>query len=634
MADKLSVIALLAGLVGLGAPLLLVARSRRSARPALRILAVLLLFGCGELLLLRRQVVFGGLLFVAGAALFVLARPWSSWAEPQPAVSRGYQRYLTIILLVALLGVAIGLRFWRLGDVPYGIEQDEMAWTVGAAHATYSNLYDEVSVQTYSYQRELLPTSSFQERIFFDRFGMSIGTARLENAVFSTAAVALFYLLVSQFARRSAALIATFFLAISTLHVASARQAHVESHVLFWVMVSYLLFWLAVRHRSPLLSLATGVSVVIGFWTYETYNMTLAVIAASFVGFALVDMRHWRFHVLNIALFLVPIGLIARQELHHAQSRRSFQFERFDAFHATVDGPVWKQGWDWLTYFSDNLRTLFENLFVRQTRPAYEFPMVRPDGPMVLAAALPLAALGLLLVLRLPKRREHSFLLLWLLFQLLTVPAVLGIGWGRVLLPATPSLFVLAGIGGACVLELLVAAYGRRGWVVLGSALLLAAVLVGIGARAYFSEVQDPEDRRIRREVVDVVGAQRDTSAFILVPVPAGQLTPREGLLRPTVAEMRFLLGKPPDLGAAELRFRYVDRGSLLSGVRTARSAQWLSGPLLILMPHRNQDPRLPVPPEEAGVRGCYDVKAIFEGTYVDMLQISEASLSSPHCGA
>jgi hypothetical protein len=628
MADRLAIVALLVALVALGLPTLVLARNRQPARRALLAITVVLLFALGELVLLRREIVLGTILCVAAATLFAAARPWT-WPVLESTRSRGYQRCLTFALVVAVLGVAIGLRFWRLGDVPYGIEQDEMAWTVGAAHATYSDGYDELSVQTYSFQRDLLPVSAFQERLFFDRFGMSIGSARLENAVFSTAAVVLFFLLMLQFASRSAALIATFLLATSTLHIASSRQAHAEAHVLFWVMLSYVLFWLAVRHRSLTLSLASGVTVVIGFWTYETYNMTLAVIAASLVLFAVMDLKRWRFHAVNAALFLLPFGLIAQQEVHHARARRSFQFERFDAFRASIHGPIWQQGWDWLTYFSDNLRTLLENLFVRQSRPAFEFPMVRPDGPMVLAVALPLAAVGLLLMLRAPRRTEHVFLLLWISLQLLTVPMVLGIGWGRVILPATPALFALAGTGGAFVLEGLSRAYGRQGWLVGGATLLVAVALVGTGVRAYFYEVQDPEDRRIRREVFDVVAAQRDTQSLILLPVRTGVSTPREALLQPSGALMRFLLAKPPDLSSADRRYRYVDGTNLLQEVH---DAHWDTGPVLILMPHRNQDPRLPVPPEERGVRRCYDVSAISVGKYVDMLEIPKESLLNPHC--
>jgi hypothetical protein len=630
VADKLSIIALLAAAVALGAPMLVLARSRPAARRALVALAILLAFALGELLLLRHLTVFGALLFILGAALFVLGRPWS-WAEVEPSPPRGYHRLLMIALVIAAIGVGAGLRFWRLGDIPYGIEQDEMAWTVGAAHATYSDAYDEVNVQTYSFQRDLLPTSSFQERLFFDRFGMSLGTARLENAVFSTAAIVVFYLLVSRLAGGTTALIATLLLAISTLHIASARQAHVESHVLFWVVLSYLLFWLAVRQRSLALSLATGISMVLGLWTYETYNMTVAVIVGSFFLFAFSDRKRWRFHIQSMALLLLPLALITREEIRHAGARRSFQFSRFDAMRASLHGPIWERAWHILSYFGDNLRTLFENVFVRQTSPGFEFPMIRTAGPMVMAAVLPLAALGVLLILRAPARREHIFVLLWMALQLLTVPMVLGVGWGRVLLPGVLVLFVLAGTGGAFLLKRLASAYGRQSWVVAGTTLVLGVALVAVGARAYFYEVQDPEDRVIRREVVDTISAQRDTSAFVMIPSKSGQITPREGLLRPSAADMRFLLGKPPDLAAAEKRFRYANIDDLLKQVQ---STHWTSGPLDILMPHRNQDPRLPVPPQEAGVRDCYDVKAISTGKYVDMLQITEESLANPDCDA
>ena len=232
MADRLAIVALLVALVALGLPALVLARNRQPARRALLAITVVLLFALGEFVLLRREILLGTVLCVAAATLFVAAKPWT-WPVLEPTGSRGYQRCLTFALVVAVLGVAIGLRFWRLGDVPYGIEQDEMAWTVGAAHATYADGYNELTVQTYSYQRDLLPVSAFQERLFFDRFGMSIGSARLENAVFSTAAVALFFLLMLQVAGSSAALIATFLLATSTLHIASSRQAHAEAHVLF-----------------------------------------------------------------------------------------------------------------------------------------------------------------------------------------------------------------------------------------------------------------------------------------------------------------------------------------------------------------------------------------------------------------
>lgn len=627
--DKLSIIAFLLVVGGLAAPLLLLARWRTSNPLIFRILTVLVLFASGELLILWRHILMGTLLFIAGTVIFVFMS-LSSLRRQQIQTESSYRHHslVAIALLIAVLAVGGSLRFWNLGQAPYGIEQDEMTWTVGAAHASYPDRSYEATVPTYREQREHLPMSSFQEHLFFDHFGVSIETARLENATLSTAAIAVFYLLALQLTSPPGALIATFFLAISTLHIASARQAHVESHVLFWVFGSYCLFWMAVRHRSVLLFLATGISAVIGLWTYETYNTTIAVIVGSFVITALRDLRHWRFHAVSLAVFLVPIGLVAQDAFRHAQARHAYQFQTFDAFRGTVDGPLWKQGWEWLTYFSDNLRSLFEDLFVKQTRPAYEFPMVRPSGPMVLAVVIPLALLGLLLVLRAPRRQEHGFLLVWLPVQLLAVPAILGAGWGRVLLPATPALFVLAGVGGAFLMQQLRFAFGRQAWAPIMAIFVLGITLVGLGARAYFSEVQDPEDRRIRREVVDAVAAERDTEAFILLPVPQGQVLPRERLLRPSPSGMRFLLGKPRDLKSAEHRYRYVRLGDLLEGVRAAP----VSRPVMILMPHRNQDPRIPVPPEEVGVRRCYDVEAAFIGEYVDMLEITSEARATSHC--
>jgi hypothetical protein len=567
-------------------------------------------------------------MFVAGLAAFLLARPAALENQPPPTPIPRYELVLTVVLVVLVMGVAIGLRFWRYDQVPYGVEQNELEWTVGAAHATYT----DVDVPTSLYQRRYLPTSSFQERVFFDAFGMDVQSARLENAVFSTGAVLLFYFLVLVLSGRTPALIATFLMAISTLHIASARQANVESHVLFWAILSYLLFWLAVRQQSALLFLATGISVVLGLWTHETYNMTLAVLTVSIGLFALMSWRRWRQQALCMGMFFLPVALVARSEKEYLDSHHGYHFAQFNQTRDALHGPIWHQAWSWIEYFSGNLQTLFDNVFVHQTAPAYEFPMIRPNGAMLMAVVFPLASLGLLLVVRRPQRREHIFLVLWVGLQMLIVPAVLGADWGRVLLPATPALFVLAGLGGALAFQHVGPIFGTRRWLMYGSAVLLAVALVGVGARAYFYEVTDPEDRLIRRELVDVLNAQRDTPAYVILPRASGETTPRDRLFRPTSAELRFLLGQPPDIMAAQYRVRSVVSDQLVQAIRDPRREPWAAGPVRLVMEHRNQDPRLPVPEDIATVRACYTMNQVYSGTYFDVFEIPSDSLAHPTC--
>lgn len=618
--DQLSVVAVVGVLCGL---LLLRVPASQARRRTLLLAGILGLFGGGELLLLWGDVVAGALLFGGGAALFLLRETRCQAApEKENAFPRLPAPYL-LLLVAAVLAVGAGLRFWRIGDVPYGIEHDEMSWTVAAAHVTYTDL----DVYQSGVQRHFVPVSSVQERVFFDLCGMSIEAARLEVAFFSTVAVALFYLFVRHITNDFIALIATFFLAISTLHISAARQANVESHILFWVVLTYLLFWLAVKHRSVLLFFGTGISVVLGLWTYDTYNMTAAVVAAALAVFTVTDLQRWRFHALGAAALLLPIVPVAETEFTYIDRRHPDHFRKFDALRESLHGPIWEQVWDWLSYFGGNLRGLLENLFQRQTNA--DFLLVRPEWPLVLAGVLPLAALGLLLVLRAPARAGHLFVLLWLALQLLFVPVVLGTALARVLLPGSLAVFVLAGVGAWHVLRhLLDGEGGGRRVVVVGATLLVGALLVGVGANMYFSEIRDPADRRMAREWVDLVAAQRDTSAHIVIPYTPGE----DDYLYRRRDQMRFAVGKPPDLKAAEARYDYVPFGELLPEVSRFGSGPEASGPVLILLERRVQEERPSARSSVEALRHCCRAETVNRGTYFELLRISEEALPGSCC--
>jgi hypothetical protein len=514
--DSLDKLSLLAVLLFAGAGVIAANLNPGDRGRAVRPLAVAG-FAVAVLLSLGGSFVLAAVVAVA-AFIGLLAYEWRQRGLPLPAGETLPLR-LSRVEAVALAGVlvlAVLLRFVALDDFPATIHGEENIWTWTVATALFS---DERPWPIDWYMNGV-PVSYGMEWPFFKIFGLEYVSARYAVAFFGTAAVVLMFPLARAIAGTKAALVATLLLATSIAGLAASRGAFVQSYVLFWTVLTVALYVYAVERRSPALFLLTGLAIVAGALTYQTYITIIPVIGLHFLYVA---FREWRtrpdFSIprfgLNGALLFVPLlagwskisAYLDTQRGHVTSSEESLT--GIEASFLDAPGDYIEQVWE-------NLLLLLRQLFHQQT--IADFLVVRHEGPILLAGVTALALAGLAVVLTRLERRWFVFLVLWLAVQLGFSPLWLGSPYLRALLPVYPAAYVLAGIGLVAVLDRVQEAVVPRQALAAVAAAVLVAVFGVASTLTYFEETDTTLDGEIRSSMVEAVEAVADGDTRVLFP--------------------------------------------------------------------------------------------------------------------
>ncbi len=158
----------------------------------------------------------GWIFHVAAILLFVAAfLPFSSApARRSPGMARGH-----VIAAAVILGVAIFVRLWELGEFPFGTWFDEAGNGLAAVHILEDPSYRPVyvsSAQTPAHFHYLLALS-------FLVFGPSTAAIRLVPAAFGILAVLFAYLLFSRWFGTRLGLVAAALVAVMRYHLTVSR---------------------------------------------------------------------------------------------------------------------------------------------------------------------------------------------------------------------------------------------------------------------------------------------------------------------------------------------------------------------------------------------------------------------------
>ena len=612
---------LVALLGGLGVSMLLALAGLRRRVPYVWLAFAVALAATGELFVLRGDYVPGGPLYGAAVIVF-LAWLWRfrEWDLDVGHFLRWRGR--TEWLLFALVAVVIVFgRLYLVGDYPYGLEGDESKWTWEAGHIFYSDERPEGA----SYHLKYLPVSFYQERIFFELFGMDFMSPRYEVAFFSILATFLFYLLVRQLANVPVALIATLLLAASTVDLSASRVALVESHIKIWVILSYLLFVLALGRRSILLLLLTGGVLTLGLLTYETFYLTVPVIVLYYLLVAVRERARWRRYSIGLVALLAPMLMVAPRVREYLDTRSGYQLGIWEQF--TRDNPAdgfVEASVRAVSYGVENLGDAFDRLFHRQTTG--DFLLVRPDDPIVLAAVAPFAVLGALWLLFHFRERHNTLIILWALVQIFALPVALAKPWVRVFYAGLPAVYVVAAVG---MVLLTRAALGsaRTWWRVsfVGSFGTLLALMAVAGLLMYFKDMEDPSDRTGRRELTDTVISFADPSTMVLLP--HHPYTPERVTIERNA--ITFAMGSKLGISNARNHFEFLAYGSLLASLpsvaeRFERVAIVHDREMLSMREQREG--------AMAAVRKCYPGQHSQSRKHFDVVVLDAEALASPRC--
>lgn len=423
-----------------------------------------------------------------------------------------------IFVFFAVLFVGALVRFYALGSVPAGLNQDEASMG-----------YDAYALLQYGVDRngmhnpvQMIAWGSGQNALqayvtipFIALFDLSVFSIRLVPALFGVFCLALFYWVARRIAGPRLAVVALFILAISPWHIVLSRWA-LESNFLPGTMLIAMALLIFAQERPRLLYLSFAFFAV----SLYAYSTAYAFVPVFFLMYGIYALRHriysikdWVIACSVFAVVAAPIMLFVIVNL--------FKLETIDLGLFSVPRMPGEARYTHMTSFfsnefwaelAKNFHRVIEILFIqfndRETQSSVK------DIGTVYAFSIPFLFIGLILFLRdLWQEKQASAkmpILLWLIAALgvavLSWPAV-----HRMNLVFFPIILLIA--------------YGVRAVWLKSNVIFAAIVLVYIGLfvrfeKVYFTEYAEEVGSFFFESYTDAVGyayKHADTSHTLYV---------------------------------------------------------------------------------------------------------------------
>ena len=177
-------------------------------------------------------------------------------------------RIVEVALVATLTMVALVVRVWNLGEVPYGMHGDELVLAGDA-----QRFLDGERLDTWVWAKAMIYVGWMALIL---RIGdTDISTIRLASATLGTAIVPVGYLLVRSLFPFRVAILSAAMLIVSLWFVMQSRIAFpMVSAILFGTLAMYLAVS-AVRHRRWWLAALAGIVLGLGLYTYKLFLIYL-----------------------------------------------------------------------------------------------------------------------------------------------------------------------------------------------------------------------------------------------------------------------------------------------------------------------------------------------------------------------
>lgn len=253
--------------------------------------------------------------WIAAGALFVYAvappqeETYPNW-RPWLRANRTWLLALGGILLLALL-----LRVWQLGSIPFTLGGDEGSQGLEALRVIANDLRNPFGTGWLG-----VPTMSF----FFNSlslrlFGQTIEALRLPWALVGTATVLTTFLLVRQMLGTRLALLAAFLLATYHYHIHFSRLGSNQIADPFFLSLALFLLYRALDRQSRLAWALTGVVTGLAFFFYAGARLTPVVIVVVLGYLFILNPRaFWQRHRVGALIGLGAFLIVAAPMLQYA----------------------------------------------------------------------------------------------------------------------------------------------------------------------------------------------------------------------------------------------------------------------------------------------------------------------------
>ncbi len=362
-------------------------------------------------------------------------------------------------VLLCILGLAFFFRFWQISHLPGGLFPDE------AANGLDINLMRHGQIQPF-YER-----GNGREALFFyfewlsaALFGTGAWQFHIVSAAFGFLSVLAVYFLAKMMFGKRVALLASFFLAVSSYAVDVSRTAFRANTVplISALTILFLIkFFQSKEPKTKYWSAAlAGLFFGLGFYTYTSFRMMIPLVFGFFVLLALAFRHklHWMFveftkyKLVFFATFLATVSWIASYFFHHPGSfvGRSGQVSVFnpELNHGDLIGTI-------ISVFKATILSFFTQGDLNWRHNISGFPFLTPlISPFFAVAVVICTIAGIQLVKEIwqksiqPTTFYKALLACWFWFMLVPeISTAEGIPHGLRLTGVIPPLFILSAWG-------------------------------------------------------------------------------------------------------------------------------------------------------------------------------------------
>lgn len=349
-----------------------------------------------------------------------------------------------IILFVLLLLLGLFFSFYRLNDIPFGLNNDA-AWEGSAAlDILKGNLADYFPYASYGWRGEGL------FRLFVTFFTYFLGpiplVIKLPSAIWGFLTLIPLYFLIRLLFKPQLAFLTTFLVATSGWHIVMSRSGWRCIGVSLFSLTAFYFWFKGIQNKKKMNFVLAGVFLGLSLYTYDAARILpflfffwLFFLAFSQKGFI---KKYWR-HLVWLGTFslliTLPLIFYAQRNWDNFTSRANFLF---------IDKQIEKAG---------NLSPLWQNLKTSVLLFNYrangnDFFVYQPLLDQPVSWFFPLGVFIALAYLLKRKDKNYLFMLLYMIFFL--IPGLLSVPNGNRAMGALPVVYFFASLGILTIVQL------------------------------------------------------------------------------------------------------------------------------------------------------------------------------------
>jgi len=443
-------------------------------------------FGCAylaQIYLSEENLTVGIFLYSAAAILMlrycVLVRGEYGFSEITMS------RRATVLLMALIIACALFVRFYRLGTVPNGINNDE---SLGLRYAL-NTMRGEKLQGWWADNMRYGVVYLYSYALFFKLFPVSLFSARALSSIFGILGIIAFFLMVKILFTRSVAVVSAAFFALSFCIFGMDRIALGFNHGTFFMCLSFYLLLLAEK-KDKLIGLLSGLALGLALWTFDATKGAIAAFIVFVFCRAVFERgylrKNWFVLVLVIFGFWLATWPLIRGQMIHAKIHMmdtSVFTENAQKIHASSSNMV-----VWI-----NIKLLLR-MFFRYMSESY---LLQRNGPMLNDFLVPLFFLGFICTLYCWRKYNYFLALVW--FFIASIPGLLSWPAVRRILIILPAAYIFVGIGVFLLLKTVIRSLGFRGsraFIIILTAMII--LIFAVNTYIYFNQARIMTDAAAR----------------------------------------------------------------------------------------------------------------------------------------